>query len=287
MKTKYIISAIVSFIFMWNTSAQDIISVGDAKAKIKADKKSVVMVSCQKASDYKKKHITNAVHINHKALYKDGPIKSLIKTPAELAKILGKKGVVDGKTIILYDDGKGKYSGRIYWILKYMGAADVKILDGHIKAWIAGRGRTTMANTMAKKGTFTPNVQKNYLANISEVKAAQNHANKIIVDVRSAEEFNGTKESKLRKGHIPSAINLEFKQVIGERAKIKSREQLEELFSNKGIARDKEVILYCESSVRAGIVFMTLTSILDYKNVKVYDGAFNEWQADNENKVVK
>ena len=51
------------------------------------------------------------------------------------------------------------------------------------------------------------------------------------------------------------------------------------------VTSDKEVILYCASSVRAGIVFMALKDILGYPNVTVYDGAYYEWESDTTNPI--
>ena len=53
-----------------------------------------------------------------------------------------------------------------------------------------------------------------------------------------------------------------------------------------GVTADKTIIIYCASSVRAAIEFFALHSILDYPNVKVYDGAYNEWESVESNKVI-
>jgi 3-mercaptopyruvate sulfurtransferase SseA len=45
--------------------------------------------------------------------------------------------------VVVYDEGGGRYAGRFYWILKYMGVANAKILDGGLEAWIAGRKPVT------------------------------------------------------------------------------------------------------------------------------------------------
>jgi len=285
-KLKILFVTVIAFILTMNVSAQDVISVADAAVKLK-EKKTTVFVDCRKAKFYKKRHIKNAVNLEHKKLYKEGPVKSMLKSPQEIAKIFGKLGISESKTVILYDDGKGKYSGRIYWILKYLGAKDVKVLDGHIKAWQGARKPVTMAATMARKTAFTPKLHANYLAQITDVKKAINNKQCVIVDVRAANEFNGSDESELRKGHIPSAINLEFKNVLNAKGELKSNEDLKSVFESAGITSDKEVILYCASSVRAGIVFMALHSGLQYPKVKVYDGAFYEWEADSKNEVVK
>jgi len=273
---KLILMVFVCFLGMQMTFAQDIISVKEF-LKIKSDP-NVVLVSARKPADYKKVHIAGAININHKDLYKATP-KSTLKSSAEIAKILGEKGISNSNTIVLYDNGSGKYSGRMYWILKYLGAKDVKLLNGHMKAWRMARKPVTKNPANRKATTFAVNLNKGAIASIVQVKKASTNAASIIVDVRSADEFNGIKESKLPKGHIPSAINLEFKKVMTSKGKLKSKEELQALFTAAGITKDKEVILYCESSVRAGIVYLALTTALDYPNVKVYDGALFEWTA--------
>ena len=266
----------VCFLGMQMTFAQDIISVKEF-LKIKKDP-NVVLVSARKPADYKKVHIAGAININHKDLYKAAP-KSTLKSNAEIAKILGEKGISNTNTIVLYDNGSGKYSGRIYWILKHLGAKNVKLLDGHMKAWRMARKPVTKNPAKRKATSFAVNLNKSAIASIAQVKKASNSAAAVIVDVRSADEYTGIKESKLPKGHIPSAINLEFKKVMTSKSKLKSKEELKALFTTAGITKDKEVILYCESSVRAGIVYLALKSALDYPNVKVYDGALFEWTA--------
>ncbi len=288
MKTKYVFTAFIAFLLIaGNVKAQDIISAQQL-AKIYKNP-DVVVVSTRTTSDYKKVHILGAVHIDHHNLYKDGPVKSMIKSPDELAKIFGSKGISDTKQIVLYDDGSGKYAGRVYWILKYLGAKNVKVLDGSMNAWKAARKPVTKNPTKIKPATFTPHVNKAVLATMADVQKAIGSSSTVIVDARSAEEYKGTATSTTlkRKGHIPGAVNIEYKQMMNAKGMIKPAAELQSLFNAKGVTKDKEVILYCESSVRAGIEFLVLTSILKYPKVKVYDGAFLEWQSNSGNKIEK
>ncbi|RXQ90399.1 sulfurtransferase [Ancylomarina salipaludis] len=273
---KVILMVFVCFLGIQMSFGQDIISVKDY-LKIQKDP-NVVLISARKPVDYAKVHIAGAVNIDHKSLYKTTP-KSTLKSSAEIAKILGEKGISNTNTIVIYDNGSGKYSGRIYWILKYLGAKDVKLLDGHMKAWRMARKPVTKNPANRKATTFAVNLNKAAIASIDQVKKASNNPASVIIDVRAADEFSGVKESKLPKGHIPSAINLEFKNVMNSKSQLKSKEELQALFTKAGITKEKEVILYCESSVRAGIVYLALTSALNYPNVKVYDGALFEWTA--------
>ena len=237
--------------------------------------KDVVIISAQTAEQYKKVHIKNAVHINHKDLYKTGDVKSMLKPANELSGILGSKGISSTKTLVVYDQGSGKYSGRIYWILKYLGCSDVKILDGQLKGWMAARKPITKNPTITKKATFTPKVSSAIMANMADVKSGKY----TIVDVRAVAEYNGTEGETEKKGHIPGAINMDFKKVLDDKSAFKNAEDIKSALSAAGIKTDKGIILYCTSSVRAGIVYAALTDILNISNVKVYDGALYEWIA--------
>lgn len=279
MKKLNILLILGLFLLAGFANAQNLITAAELSKSLKSE--NLVLVSTRTIADYKKVHITGAVHINHTDLYNDGPVKNMLKSPAEIASILGSQGISETKTIVLYDDGTGKYAGRMYWILSYLGAKDVKILDGHMDAWKAARKPVTKNPTKVVATKFTANPQKSMIATMAEVKAA----GALIVDARSPEEFKGTATSELRKGHIPGAVNIEFKNMLDAKGKMKSAAELKKIFDAAGVTKDKQVILYCESGVRAGIIYFALTSILDYSKVKVYDGAYLEWQADSANKV--
>ena len=70
-------------ITLGKVKSQDIVSAAETAKLIKND--NVVIVSTRTAADYKKVHITGAVHINHSELYKDGPVKNMLNTPQEIA----------------------------------------------------------------------------------------------------------------------------------------------------------------------------------------------------------
>lgn len=265
--------------------ASDVISANDVAKELKSSE--VVVVSVRTASDYQKVHISGAVHVDLAQLYTDNPVPSVLKASADISKVLGEKGISEKKQIIVYDDGTGKSAGRMYWILDYLGAPNVKILNGGMKGWRAARKPVTKNPTSVKAATFTANLDKSKLATTADVQKAVGSSSAVIIDARSEAEYNGTDESDIKKGHIPGAVNIEFSKVLDSKGLLKSNEALQTLFDNSGVSKDKAVIVYCKSSVRAGIVYMALTSALNYPNVKVYDGAFLEWESVSANKVEK
>lgn len=261
--------------------AQDIIEPNDLIKIIR--KPTTIIVSARKTADYSKVHITGAVNLTYQELDDENV---MLLPPDEIAKILGSKGISESKSIVLYDEGSQKYAGRLYWVLKYMGAPNVKILNGGMPAWRAARKPVTGSKTVVKPTTFTPSLKTAYLATMADVAKAINNSNSILVDARSEAEYMGTATTTLRPGHIPSAVNIEYVNVLND-GKLKSNEEIAAIFAKNGVTKDKNVIVYCETSVRAGILFHVLTSALHYPNVKVYDGAYRMWQQTSSNKVVQ
>lgn len=262
-------------------SAQDIIS---ATELAKISKNDDVVIICATSADGYKVHIAGSVNVPHTSLCTDQPVRTVIQTPAKMAEALGAKGISTDKTIIVYDEGSGKYAGRMYWMLKYLGAPNVKMLDGNMTAWKAKRKPITGAVTNLKATTFTAKADAAQLAKMDEVKKAIGNPAYVIVDARTPEEYAGTAETELRKGHIPSAVNVNYETVMDSKGMLKTNDELKALFESKGITSDKTAIVYCETSVRAGVVYLALKG-LGYPKVKVYDGAYLEWQTTASNKV--
>jgi thiosulfate/3-mercaptopyruvate sulfurtransferase len=278
--SKFIFSALLVLTVALAT-AQDLISVNDLSA---ISKNSDVVMVYAGAEDGYKVHITGSISVPHTLLYNNEPVRALIKPADEMAKILGDAGISPEKTIVVYDEGSNKYSARMYWMLKYLGAPNVKVLNGNLTAWKAGRKPVTGTPSKLAPVVFTAKPEAAYLSNMEETRSANGNTAYVLVDVRKPEEYAGTAETELRKGHIPGAVNLNYELTLDAKGMYKSNEELKALFESKGITTDKTIILYCETSVRAGTLFLSLKG-LGYPNVKVYDGAYIEWQATSSNKV--
>lgn len=263
--------------------AQDLISA-DNLSKV-MNNPSLVIISGEAETEYNKVHIRNAINIPYDKLHKPGNIEGLLITPAEIAKMLGEKGVTENSMIVVYDEGSGRYAGRLYFVLKYLGAGNVKMLDGGMEAWKAGRKPVTKNPTIVKAAKFTPKVNNSIMGSMQEASAAAGNNKVVLVDARAKGEFEGREEGS--KGHLPGAVNIEFKELLDAKGNFKSKAELEKVYAAKGVSKDKTVIIYCSTGVRAGVHFLALTTTLGYPNVKVYDGGYNEFVSANGSKIVK
>ncbi|PLX11039.1 MAG: hypothetical protein C0598_09085 [Marinilabiliales bacterium] len=255
------------------SSAQgDILSAADFMKMVKA-KKELVIIDASKSETYTKSHVKNAVNIPHATLYKEGDIEGLIMEPNKLAEIFASKGVSNDKLIVVYDGGSQKYSSRVYWILKYLGASDVKILHKDMNEWRKSRVPITKMPTKTSKGTFTVSLNKSIIADINEVKSGS----AVILDARAADEFDGSADKS--DGHLPGSVNIDYKDFLTESGAFKTQDELLSLLKSKGITSSSEIISYCRTSVRATVIYAAIVNVLGWNNIKVYDGAYLEWIA--------
>lgn len=275
------ISIIVAFLFVVpGVFAQvDIITAQDYATLIKKDK-NVVTVFAGKEKNYKANHIKGSILVSYKDAIQEGDVKGLMLEPEQLAKFFGDNGISDKNTIVVYDNGSQKYSSRMYWLLKYMGAPNVKILHKDYDEWRKARIMVTSAASSGKATTFTANINAGFLANIAGVEKSINDANILLVDNRKYDEFDGSAEKS--DGHISGAINIFWEDLLTDTQAFKSKDELKAIAEKAGITPDKEVIFYCNTGILAAVGYVAFKNILEYPNVKLYDGAAEEWKTKHE-----
>jgi thiosulfate/3-mercaptopyruvate sulfurtransferase len=107
-----------------------------------------------------------------------------------------------------------------------------------------------------------------------------------LVDVRSPQEFSGElismpgyeQEGAQRAGHIPGASSVPWAQAVREDGTFKSREDLEDLYTTKGVIDgDKPIIAYCRIGERSAHTWFVLHELLGRDDVRNYDGSWTEW----------
>ncbi|MCF8332423.1 MAG: hypothetical protein K9H84_08230 [Bacteroidales bacterium] len=228
----------------------------------------VVVVDARSSSDYAKTHIKGAINLDVNDLNNESPVEGSLKSNSALASILGKNGISRNKTIVTYCE-TGVRAGRMYWILKYLGCNDVRMLDGQMKAWFKARKPITNKKTTLSATTFSPAVKSSLKVDKPYVKSKMNNSNTILLDTRKASEYSA--------GHIGDAVNIPHKQFLAG-SKIKSASAVSSLLNAKGVSKNKEVILYCKTSTTAGLAYFIMDAILGYPNVKVYEGAYLDWK---------
>jgi thiosulfate/3-mercaptopyruvate sulfurtransferase len=288
MKVLKIVSLFVfSIFFIQAALAEDpefksLVNVKELASLMKND--NVVVVSARKPSNYAKVHVNGSVNVYYRDLKQEGDM-GLMKSVDEITKYLGDKGICETNHVVIYDDGKMKAATRVYWIMKYVGVKKVSILDGGVEAWKAGRKPVTATPTNLKQVLFKADLDESINITLSDFMAKYDAENVALIDAREIEYFNGEKGKNTRPGHIPNAINIDYNEVLKD-GFFKSKEEIEKLIAGVGISKDQQVIVYCNSGVKAAVIYFALTEICGYENIRLFEGSFNEWEADTGNPVI-
>lgn len=233
---------------------------------------------------YDEGHLPGAVGWNWKTQLQD-QYRRTISTQEDFQELLRNSGIDNDTTIILYGDNNNWFAAWAYWLLKYYGHENLKIIDGGRKKWVAeNRPLTTEVPQYPKSNYMIENVNKHFRALRDDVMQRLGDENVGLVDVRSPDEFTGKilappglKELSLRGGHIPGAKNIPWSSVVNEDGTFKSTEELRKIYEEQGITPDKEIISYCRIGERSAHSWFVLNELLGYTKVLNYDGSWTEW----------
>ena len=234
---------------------------------------------------YAQGHIPGAVGWNWQTQLQDNVRRDLIEKSA-LEELLGKSGISNQTTILLYGDNNNWFAAYAFWQLKYYGHKDVRLIDGGRKKWVAEeRALTTDLPKITQVSYHASEPDESIRAYSDQVSAVVNKKSDAkLVDVRSVDEFTGKviappgmSETAQRGGHVPGAANVPWSQAANEDGTFKSADALKQLYGGKGVDGRGEVISYCRIGERSAHTWFALKYLLGCENVKNYDGSWTEW----------
>ena len=207
--------------------------------------------------------------------------------------LLYRSGISNETTVVAY----GSYPGTgafIFWLLKLFGHQDVRVLNGGHQKWMSeNRPVTAELSTFPSTQYKVKPLDSNLRVLSKEVQASLTRTDQILIDVRSIEEYRGKSflmkppEGTERAGHIPGAVHLEHMLTLNEDGTFKSFDELQTLYSSRGVTPDKEIFPYCAIGGRSSYVWFVLKYLLGYPKVRNYDGSWNEWSRLPETPVEK
>jgi thiosulfate/3-mercaptopyruvate sulfurtransferase len=235
-------------------------------------------------SAYKQGHIPGALGWNWTTQLCDTQVRDIIPR-AQLETLLSASGIGNDTTIVLYGDNNNWFAAWAFWQLKMYGHADVRIMNGGRKKWLAeSRELSTDEPSVGARNYTAADADLSLRAFLSEVQAVDTRNGGVLVDVRSPQEFTGEilappglPETCQRGGHIPGARSIPWAKACNEDGTFKSYEELARLYEGEGVTRDKHVVAYCRIGERSSHTWFVLKYLLGYPNVKNYDGSWTEW----------
>lgn len=231
---------------------------------------------------YLEGHIPGAVYVDLDADLSapaaDGLGRHPLPVPADLQAAVRRWGINEGDTVVAYDDNGNVAAARAWWLLRWAGLADVRLLDGGLPAWKAAGQPIATGEETPEPGdaTLTPGA----LPTVGPDGAADLvPGGGLLLDARAAERYRGEPNPiDPRPGHIPGAVSAPTSENLTEAGTFRDAKDLAERFAALGVTPGRSVGVYCGSGVSATheIAALQLAGIDD---VVLYPGSWSQWAA--------
>lgn len=224
-------------------------------------------------------HIPTAHRVNWSADLNDSVCRDFVDGEA-FAQLMNSRGISREDTVVIYGDQSNLWAVYTLWVFELFGHPDVRLLDGGRDAWMQEEKETSYEVPNRTTDSY-PVINRDDVTHRVFADELQVHLDSLqILDLRSPEEFSGrTNEeehpSVSRAGHVPGAHNLATANNLYPNSRFRSHAEL--AAAHQQLDSSAPTVVYCSSGASAAHEWFTLTYLLGWENVRVYDGSWTEW----------
>jgi thiosulfate/3-mercaptopyruvate sulfurtransferase len=193
-------------------------------------------------------------------------------------------GLRQGQAVVVYDHDRGLVAGRAWWVLRWAGIADVRILDGGFAAWVAAGLPVAHRAPLPPPGDVV--LSAGHLPVLDADAAAAIARSGVLLDTRVRPNYIGgaTPSGAPRRGHIPGSISTPVADIFTEPGPIADAETLRHLAAALGADGTRPVGVTCGAGISAALGVAALASI--GIEAAMYPGSWSAWSADPERPVM-
>ena len=240
----------------------------------------LVLLAVGEKSDYGEGHIPGSRFLDYHDISTPHGSGLMLELPPveQLVKVFEDLGVSDSSRVVVYFTNDWVTpTARAYLTLDYLGLRGrISYLDGGMPAWRKEGRPVSKDKPKIAKGTLTPHPRSDVIAKIDAVQQDFNKPGIAIVDVRETKCYSSASPCYgEREGHIPGALNIPWEELVNDDLKLKSPDELRNIFKNAGVKSGDEIITYCHIGQRASFVYL-VSQFLQHDS-RMYDGSFEEW----------
>lgn len=197
--------------------------------------------------------------------------------PAVLQEGLRAAGVNDDSRVVVYDQATSLAAARAWWVLRWAGLEDVRVLDGGLAAWRGSEGEVSTESPSPTPGDV--HVRPDQVETLDADDAVAVARLGVLVDARAPERFRGEAEPvDPVAGHVPGAVNVPMADLVTDEGRLRSPAELRARFAEVGVDELSVVGTYCGSGVTAAHTALALHEI--GVEAEVYVGSWSEWVTD-------
>lgn len=213
-------------------------------------------------------HLPGAVNIPFERVRNPaGGTAGHLPKPAEFETLCQDVGIQPDDTLVAYDNGPGVYAARVLLTAAALGhEGDLAVLDGGYNVW-SEQYETETGAVETSQTDYEATVPGNPIVGRETVEVAVDDDDMILVDTRSPAEYDAA--------HIPGAVQLGWEDLVSD-DRLRDREEIESVLVERGIDREKQIVLYCNTARRLSHTYAVLSE-LGYDDVVAYEGSLTDW----------
>lgn len=226
-------------------------------------------------ADYEKGHIPGAIWVDAKEAGAIASKPGALNDQEAWETWLTPLGIGPETEVLVYEGGRQLDAARLWWLLSYLGVERVGLLNGNFPLWAEENRPVTTDEPRVEPKPFKVVFQDEKYATRDKVLAAIGAESTAILDVRSDDEFAGTRRLSKRGGHVPSACHLEWINLVDENGRFLDEPAAREKLAKAGVAGDGPVITHCQSGGRSSVSAFVL-DWLGFQAQNYYQG-WSDW----------
>jgi thiosulfate/3-mercaptopyruvate sulfurtransferase len=202
-----------------------------------------------------------------------------LPSPADFADALGRLGIGDDSSVVVYDDAGGSVAARLVWMLRVLGTP-AAFLDGGIQAWTGELEEGDVAPRPVRRTPLPWPADR--VVHTDTVRAEAGDPAHLLVDARTHGRYTGERPAPVdaRPGHVPGARSAEWTGNLGEDGLLAAPETLRERFAALGADSAETITAYCGSGVTACHDLLALEHA-GYSGARLYPGSWSRWGGDD------
>jgi thiosulfate/3-mercaptopyruvate sulfurtransferase len=233
---------------------------------------------------YLAEHLPGAVFVDLETELADLPTAAHGRHPLpslqRLQRCARRWGIRNGDAVVAYDATGGLAAARAWWLLRWGGLTDVRLLDGGLDAWVAAGGALETGDVVPDACDVILTGGGMPVLSIDEA-AALPGAGGVLLDARAGERYRGEVEPiDPRAGHVPGAVSAPTTENLGPDGRFRSDGELAERFAALGAVPGATVGVYCGSGVTAAHEVAALAAA--GVEAALWPGSWSQWSADPE-----
>lgn len=239
----------------------------------------LIIVSVDSEQRYSERHVPTAVHLSYsKLVSRSKYAQGLFPGLEDINSTLSATGLTPDKHIVAYDDEGSGRASRLLLTLDAVGHTRFSLLNGGMTAWADEGFPLHVEPEYHEPSDFQATSFRDVIVDKDYILENLDNENMVLIDTRSHDEFTGLQPLAKRSGHIPGAINIDWKlnKNPARHGRMKSDDKILEMLEDRRITRDKEIITYCQTCHRSSHTYIMLKQV-GYPNVKCYPGSWSEW----------